>query len=500
MAQNGGVKISSSTRYVSEDTLITCEDGVINVDTSGNAVTLYLPNIDGAGIMGSPQMFMINDVGNNASVNNIIVAGVGADKINGGSAVMMKVNNGTAQCQPCSNTDWLVNMSTDSDSVLTLYYAVTKNALDILISNNLLVPGATYIITDRGDLGLIFTAVTGNKIADNGTRLMLCPMTYEAGDVDGDTSIGVWNPTKSVSASNIAIWGGLFWINLTGAIGTADSDIALDATNWYVAPKVATSSYYTQLQFGCQFDVANDWISKQWDENGNVFGAPFTQSGTAQTDYCSISDWNWATSGHAFHNNVCYGIFNNSNASKMIENTNAGVIKNNYNNGEIIENSNQGNISSNTDTAGSIWGNSNKGNINDNSFVSDGISGNSNNGNVSSNSNTGVISNNSNNGSIESNTINITNINDNSNNGSISNNRNSGNINNNSNIGFINGNGNGSNVVNIQFNSNHGYISANYNVGNIEYNSNLGTIRHNFNSGSIDHNSNDGDISANDVD
>ena len=55
---------------------------------------------------------------------------------------------------------------------------VLYNDLISLIDNNNLIANKTYKITDRGDRGIIVTAVSINQLELESTRIMLCPTTY----------------------------------------------------------------------------------------------------------------------------------------------------------------------------------------------------------------------------------------------------------------------------------------------------------------------------------
>ncbi len=91
---------------------ISPNDDVINVNTSLNAVSLYLPNIQDSGMSLFPKNFFINDVGNNAGTNNITIYGVN-NTINGGNSQVLDVNSASAQCVINGQTEWLVNKSYD---------------------------------------------------------------------------------------------------------------------------------------------------------------------------------------------------------------------------------------------------------------------------------------------------------------------------------------------------------------------------------------------------
>jgi len=270
------------------------------------------------------------------------------------------------------------------------------------ISNNDLEPGALYKITDRGDRGIFIHAISTNEFERTGTRLMLCPTTY---DPLASGWIGVWNASKTVSVGEYAIWGGFVWENLNGVIGSATDESTLDS-EWALVSKVSfANSEYLEIMFGVEYDFSSDKICKQWDEYDNVF-----------IDKIELADWNYATCGGEFYSNHCFSVYNNSTTggifknrifAYIFENNNTGSVSNNSNNGGIGANSNDGDVSFNSNNArinansniGSVSFNSNNGEIRDNSNIGD-VSGNSNNGSIYLNENTDEIYFNQNNGYI----------------------------------------------------------------------------------------------------
>lgn len=341
----------------------------------------------------------------------------------------------------------------------TLTLNKTYAQMQSLISGSLLDTQTFYKITDRGDRGLLFRAAAVDRLENDGIRYMLCPATYATGmDAYDNDWIGVWNATKQATATTgqLTIWNGLVWT--AGAILSGDSPDT-EASGWTVIPKASfTNHEYIEMIFGVTYDFENDWINKQWDENGNEFGLNKTDYNNYEEpddpevnaiDFC---DWNYATIGNSFFYNKCSFVYNNSNGGNIIMNIMSGSpIKNNSNDGDISHNSCQG-IYWNSNGS-SIINNINQGSINNNSN-SDNISSNTNQGSIRNNSNVGAITSNNNNCDIS----------DNSNNGVIGNNSNRTSINLNTNNGRI------------EINSNNGAISENSNNGDINLNSNNGAI------------------------
>jgi hypothetical protein len=313
--------------------------------------------------------------------------------------------------------------------------------------------GSFYRVTDRGDVCLIFQAVSTNQLAVNGTRVMLCPATYATVlDPSGNNWLGIWHSALTPVANDLVIWGGQVWNNVAGNVGAALDDVTLDA-EWTLVPKASfANDEYIQMVFGCQYDWINDYVVKQWDSHDNIF--IYDPDYDSQNN-CDISDWNWGTYNFLYSNH-CRGIYNNAgavpNAFGIYTNNSYGAIKNNVKSG--------GDISNNT--VGDISYNHMPGNISNNACIGD-ISNNTCLGNVSYNTNIGSINFNSNTEDIEFN----------SNAGDVEQNSNLGVISNNSNLGGISHN---TNEGAISYNSNHGEITTNSNIGSIAGNANTGDI------------------------
>ena len=229
-----------------------------------------------------------------------------------------------------------------------------------------------YKITDRGDNGLLFRAAAPDRLESDGLRYMLCPTTYQADYTDDNDNhwIGVWNTTRGAAAveNDLTIWNGLVW--KAGAVLSGDAPDQ-EGSGWTVIPKATfANGEYIEMIFGVTYDFEGDWIDKQWDNSGNVFGLTkdmyeyvYSPGGDYPNivDYC---DWNLATGGYVFANNRCFYICNNSNSGDIYTNSNSGEISNNSNNGEISNNSNGGEIYNNSSTAAcSITRNINNGEI-----------------------------------------------------------------------------------------------------------------------------------------
>lgn len=218
--------------------------------------------------------------------------------------------------------DYIVSQSVANIVTQTTFsscYAMTYAQLTAAMAANELICGTQIRITDRGDQGIIVRAISSNQIDPTGVRLMNVPIDYSPGaTIGGLLNRGIYYQGMAVAASDLAIWGGFFWINQTGLVGNPISNIQLD-NEWNIVQKPGygmTNEFYDLRIFNVIYDVANDWIAKQWDDRGNEFGISYQEevfSAGWGFNWCDHSDWNfWTKSAVSyFYNNKCVGIMNN---------------------------------------------------------------------------------------------------------------------------------------------------------------------------------------------
>src|SRR5690606_9515376 len=163
------------------------------------------------------------------------------------------------------------------------------------------------------------------------------------------------------------------WSNNSGVNGAYVDPETLNS-NWDAISE-ADDTYYFTKAFGCVYDFANDWVSRQWDDRNNVLGAEYSM---VFTNYLHICDWG----NENIYNNRSQYIYNNANGINLISDNI--VLRG------IYENANAGDISANI-MNGQITANTNNGAIQDNIGVVN-IAGNDNNGYISKNRNNGSIS------------------------------------------------------------------------------------------------------------
>jgi len=219
-------------------------------------------------------------------------------------------------------------------------YAPSMNKVTITAFSGSYIPGFTYEINNAANTycptsKVYVTAITTDKLdLANCSRTMNVPFTYIVGGNDGHGGnwVGIYNPSAiSYGGNDLVVWGGRVWINLTASVGTAIDDITLDPTNWSLRDQPTFPYDYIEMEFGCSYDLVNDWVNKQWDDKGNKFGWDSSYQNCCSSysfNPCDVSDWNYETSGFAFFNNITLGIWNLTNVN-LIYNNSVNFILNN---------------------------------------------------------------------------------------------------------------------------------------------------------------------------
>lgn len=349
------------------------------------------------------------------------------------------------------------------------------------INNCTLIPGQVYYVINRPSGNVYVQAINNCTLAPNGFRGQLCPANYKIElDAYGNNWKGVWRLElldTELEPGDLVVYGARVWRSLTGIRSAKTNDFQLNSTNWQmIDPATYTNHEYTELFFQINYDVANDWVSKQIDANGNVIGMDYATAvtkGKTARNPVDYTDWNMKHA-YPFYNNQVEQVLNNHVPSGIYGNLN-GPIMTNRTGGAIFDNITEYGVKNNKclnqiqfNIALSIESNSNQGAILGNHVVQNSINMNSNTGGITNNraawinSNgvnvtdirynniTGNIVSNTNNGAIEYN----------NNNGDISFNSNVGYIKNNSNNGHVNSNSSGATACNIFNNNNNGNVNS----------------------------------------
>ncbi len=226
-----------------------------------------------------------------------------------------------------------------SQAIPGSFIPITKSALSALYSNYQV--GATYRITDAANTycptsQIYITAITDSLLDfANCTRTMNVPFTYASGTSDGNggTMQGIWNSTAaSYSVDDLVIWGARVWINFTGNTGAATDDITLNGSDWNLRDQPTYPYDYIDMTFGCSYDLANDWVSRQWDNKGVSVGWDITVDAQLYGfgfNPCDVTDWNYETNGFAFNNVTTGGVWNNVCGNIIFNNVRQYISDNN---------------------------------------------------------------------------------------------------------------------------------------------------------------------------
>jgi len=112
------------------------DDDIINVDTSGGAVLVCLPNIIGAGLDLTPKTIFVNDFTGNAATNNITIICPSGNRVNAGSQAVLNTAYANGQCVIAGREQWLVNSESSQGGgggqVTTINYDLTgTNDIDL---------------------------------------------------------------------------------------------------------------------------------------------------------------------------------------------------------------------------------------------------------------------------------------------------------------------------------------------------------------------------------
>jgi hypothetical protein len=167
------------------------EDDVLDIDTTGGIANIYLPNIIQSGALLVRKRIYINDVGNNASVNNINIITLGGDKVNGLSSLALADNGISTEIVITNRTEYIANLSTDNgggggtvtgaDNGLNLLGSVVKLGGSLLVPTTIDALGSnTFSITDQGGLFMQTRDALGNFFFNNigGTGTLIGSSQY----------------------------------------------------------------------------------------------------------------------------------------------------------------------------------------------------------------------------------------------------------------------------------------------------------------------------------
>lgn len=161
--------------------------------------------------------------------------------------------------------------------------STTRTALVAIVNASSLSPGSDYLITDRGDAGLIVQATSSNTLSLQGTFIARVP-DYQ--NTSGNF-LRVWYATMAAPTINkLVAYNGYHYRSLTGAVGTAPSG---DAVNWLQLAKT-DSSYITETH-ACEYNYASDWVQRRSDRRNNTVSQSKAYNTSSSIDALNRFQW-----------------------------------------------------------------------------------------------------------------------------------------------------------------------------------------------------------------
>jgi hypothetical protein len=241
--------------------LLDTSDNIVNVDSTGGAVTIILSNIANSGLLLFPRRIFINDIGNNAATNNITIK-PNLDKINNGTSFVMNTNGESVDLIPCSSNEWLCNSSNVGATAppawnllgnagtnpLLNFVGTTDNEPLIFKVNNSL---AGQINNANSNVSLGLNALNANPLDSSGgySNVAIGELAL-AGNSAGfqNTAIGMYSLNSNNANDNTAVGNFSLKNNVYGTSNTAVGNNSL-ILNIYGAGNVAigdSALYYNK--------------------------------------------------------------------------------------------------------------------------------------------------------------------------------------------------------------------------------------------------------------
>jgi hypothetical protein len=164
-----------------------------------------------------------------------------------------------------SNVDYKIKKE-NLENQLAGAISKTYSEATTLITNNTLIQGRFYLITDKADGGILIQAVSTNAFSLHAVGFYYVPDFQDVGAQTGNIK-GVWHSGLAALTANISIafYNGLHYRNLTGNVGTAPSG---DAVNWVALAKTLANGYILDEDV-LEYVFPTDVINWRTDLRGN---------------------------------------------------------------------------------------------------------------------------------------------------------------------------------------------------------------------------------------
>ena len=187
------------------------------------------------------------------------------------------------------NFTYLENLAmglTESSPYQSVELTYTQ-ALALLASEGV-VDGKRYVITEfdvelYGGTDILVTGLPNNQFSTSGYGKFYNP-NYG--------SMSVWDPSETYSIDDLVIYGGKVWKNLTGSVGSPDSILILNDTNWLLQEVYTNTDHYVavwdQIELG--FAEGDYCINSRYDSyRNNYVRVGQLDSGNDRWFFCGVN-------------------------------------------------------------------------------------------------------------------------------------------------------------------------------------------------------------------
>jgi len=325
---------------------------IVNVDTTGGAVTIGLSDIKSSGAFLYPRRIFVNDSGGNAATNNITI--ITSNIINNASSFVMSTNGESVELIACSETEWLCNSSNGGATAppawnllgnagtnpLSNFVGTTDNQPLIFKVNNSL---AGQINNANSNVSLGLNALNSNPLdSSGGYRNVAIGELALVGNSVGfeNTAVGMYSLSSNNANNNTAI--GCFSLtnNTSGLSNTAVGFNAL-FSNTLGGQNVAVGSLSLENNFDGIYNTAIGTQSLRYNTSGEKntavgLNSLYHNTNGGENTAIGVSALSWNTTGTY---NTAIGVnalFNNDSGTGNVAIGNGSLNANNANNNTAI--------------------------------------------------------------------------------------------------------------------------------------------------------------------
>lgn len=276
----------------STSSIVLNSNGILLRDTLSSTST---PNIDA----GVSYISTKNSNSSSGIANSVVLGGEGLSATESNTVYLgntvninnkYKLPNVDGSNGQVLKTDGSGNTSWDY-TILTLN-TISLTTIEFQSLNGIFDTDTTYIITDAdvnlyGGTEIYLTTNTYGILNDTGIGKFYNPLYDQL-----TSGFGIWNISNSYSIGDTSIWGGYYWNNTSGLVGTT-IDIYTLSSDW---TKETYLPYYETSYDIIKYDWTNDLITYRNEKNTNIVStnkADIIYWSTIDTLYNPIKSFQW---------------------------------------------------------------------------------------------------------------------------------------------------------------------------------------------------------------